>query len=260
MWVRVDDKFTRSRKVKRAGALLGPRGRARVIAVWLDAMSYCNGHLTDGFFPDEEMGDLPDNKPDEVFTAMAESSEQLGPLVHREDGGWRFHDYCEYQPSKADVQSKQRRDRERKRRSKDSAEIPLGIRAESTQEPLRTPDGFPSGSAIPGPTGPSEPTDQPQEDQKPGASRPDAPAPRMARMTIEAPVAISDRLAHLRAAVHRCVESGDPAYLDPITGPTAICDALKDLASRHLGVEYRYTRELMAIVEEVLVVRAKRSA
>lgn len=116
-WLKVDDKFSRGRKVKRAANALGGRhARARVLAVWVDAMSYCAMHLTDGFYPDFEMDELPDQNPRAVFTAMALGDTDLGAIVERDDtrGGWVFRNYAEYQPTRADVEEKLDWDRRRK--------------------------------------------------------------------------------------------------------------------------------------------------
>lgn len=117
-WVKVDDRFTRGPKCKRAARHLGggKRERARVLAVWLDAMSYCNTYLTDGFFPDHEMVNLPDSRPADVFAAMAHGDDALGPIVERDDQrmGWVFRNYCEYQPARAEVEARQEWDRRRK--------------------------------------------------------------------------------------------------------------------------------------------------
>jgi hypothetical protein len=52
-WVRYDDGFPKHPKVRKAAALVGGRyGRARVIAVHMEATSYCNSHSTDGFIDD----------------------------------------------------------------------------------------------------------------------------------------------------------------------------------------------------------------
>lgn len=116
-WVRVDDKMARGPKVKRAAAKLGGRfPRRRVLAVWLEAMSYCNLNLTDGFVPDFEVADIEDEKPADVFKAMAVNDSALGAIVERDDtrGGWVFRNYHDYQPSKASIEEKAEIDRKRK--------------------------------------------------------------------------------------------------------------------------------------------------
>lgn len=153
-WVKVDDKFSRGRKVKRAARELGggKKARARVLALWLDAMSYCNLNLTDGFFPDDELDELPDAKPREVFDAMSIGDDDLGAIVERcasGRNGWVFRNYAEYQPTKADVEAKLERDRKRKRGHADSARNPSGRNADSTHTEPDRPE--PSRTDRPGP-------------------------------------------------------------------------------------------------------------
>lgn len=138
-WVRVDEKFSRGPKVKRAARILGGRnGRARVLAVWLDAMSYCNLNLTDGEFPDDELDTLPDADPVSVFEAMARGDDARGPMVERRAAGWFFCNYGDYQPLKAEIEAKLERDRKRKKDAKDSKLPERGSRADSAEIPRGT--------------------------------------------------------------------------------------------------------------------------
>lgn len=116
-WVRVDDRMARGPKVKRAAAALGGKfPRRRVLAVWLEAMSYCNLNTTDGFIPDFEVVDIEDERAADVFAAMAKGDQTLGAIVERDEtrGGWVFRNYFEYQPSKASIEEKTEHERKRK--------------------------------------------------------------------------------------------------------------------------------------------------
>lgn len=119
-WVKVDDKMSRGPKVKRAAAVLGNvrKTRGRILAVWLDAMSYCNLQLTDGFLPDHEVDDLADVDPPAVLQAMTTATDELGAIVERDDarGGWQFRNYAEYQPTK-DAQERKRHEATERRRA-----------------------------------------------------------------------------------------------------------------------------------------------
>lgn len=112
MWVKVDDKFSEHPKVVEAGRHLGTYGRGRVIAVWLAAMCYCNRNYTDGFFDDAtaRTWTLYDKRPFDVALVMADAK-----LLKRVEGGFKFHDYQDYQPSADEVKAKKKKDRERKR-------------------------------------------------------------------------------------------------------------------------------------------------
>jgi len=155
-WVRVDDKMARGPKVKRAAAMLGGKlPRRRILSVWLEAMSYCNLNLTDGFVPDYEVADLEDERPAEVFRCMSAGDDTLGAIVERDDqrGGWVFRNYLDYQPSKASIEEKAEIDRKRKAEYRASK-----IRPRVSQEcPNGTDTDGAEVSATTGPTRP-EPT------------------------------------------------------------------------------------------------------
>jgi len=109
-WVKVDDRFTRGPKVTRASFELGGKNaRGRVLAVWLDMMSYCNLNTTDGFVPAHEAPTMADADPKAVITAMSFSDERMGPLVESVDGGWQMRNYAEYQPTRADIDAAKQR-------------------------------------------------------------------------------------------------------------------------------------------------------
>lgn len=130
-WVRVDDKMARGPKVNRAAMALGGKfPRRRVLAVWLQAMSYCNLYTTDGFFPDFELSNIEDERPVEVFTAMSVGDSSLGAIVERDDArlGWVFRNYTEYQPSRASLQERAEIDRKRKAEYRASKARPSVVR------------------------------------------------------------------------------------------------------------------------------------
>jgi hypothetical protein len=108
-WVRIDEEFPRHPKVVKAG----PLGMAMHVA----ALCYCNQYLTDGFVPKavvaglldlsgigmrQWMGELAGGGVDATWELVAEDLEEAG-LWEREQGGWRIHDYHDYQPSREHV-------------------------------------------------------------------------------------------------------------------------------------------------------------
>lgn len=128
-WVRLDDHFDENPKI----AQIGPFG----IALWVTALAYCNRNLTDGFIPWSVARKLvawewlePDDRP-ELLTAdeLAEPKRLLTAAfncgMHGEDvespyvikllvcaglwdevdGGYQIHDYADFQPTKAQVES-----------------------------------------------------------------------------------------------------------------------------------------------------------
>jgi hypothetical protein len=112
-WVRLDDGFTQHPKVAAAGPL--------AIAMQVAALCYCNKNLTDGFIPRAVARTLLDwelDNDDAYWTITVKTddgrSEDLTPefvwdcllsagLWDRVPGGFRIHDYLEYQPSKDEV-------------------------------------------------------------------------------------------------------------------------------------------------------------
>lgn len=135
-WVRVDEKFAAGPKAKRAAMRLGGKfPRRRILSVWLEAMSYCNLHATDGFIPDYEVESLEDESPRQVFEAMAHGDDRLGAIVERDDqrGGWVFRNYLEYQPSRQSIEEKSAQERERKAKWRLSRKCPNGTKRDGTE-------------------------------------------------------------------------------------------------------------------------------
>ena len=102
------------------------------------------------------------------------------------DGGWQFHDWSEYQPSRDSVEDRRARDRDRKaaaraahqRKRETSTQSPQGVRAESAE----TPQGIREESALPDPTRP-DPTNKESvparaKRKRPARSLPDCWEPR----------------------------------------------------------------------------------
>lgn len=135
MWVKVDDALPDHPKVLEAGLQLGASGAGRVLAIWLKAICYSNHNLTDGFIPERVLRSwkLYDRRPVDVAEVMVHAG-----IFDREDRGYRFHDYADYQPTKAQVVAKRKKDLERKRRNgvlADSSRIPSGIEPDSEVSP-----------------------------------------------------------------------------------------------------------------------------
>lgn len=139
MWVKVDDRFPEHPKVVEAARHLGTFGRGRVVAIWQVALCYCNRNYTDGFIDEATVRTwtLYDKRPVDVAVVMAQSG-----LFEQVPGGFRFHDYHDYQPSAADAKAKLERDRERKRAERHAKRA--GVRAVSERTSARTIAGRPS--------------------------------------------------------------------------------------------------------------------
>ena len=91
-WFKVDDKLHDHRKVRVAGT--------RAMGVWLLAGSWSAGNLTDGFVPSKiamRWGDRKDFS--RLVAAGLWKPEQLG-----DEDGYRFQDWTQYQPSRAEIE------------------------------------------------------------------------------------------------------------------------------------------------------------
>jgi hypothetical protein len=94
-WFKVDDGFHHSAKV-----LSIPRDiRAEALGAWIIAGTWSADNMTDGFIPTGVLFDWPiSGKATEALTTAG-----LWILV---DGGVQFHDWCEYQPTREQLESK----------------------------------------------------------------------------------------------------------------------------------------------------------
>lgn len=99
-WFKVDDGFHGHPKV------IGLSASA--VGVWLLAGTWAAQYLTDGMIP---AGMVP------RFGGTAEAAAELvgAGLWHDSDGGFQFHEWHEYQPSKEDVEAEREAARERMR-------------------------------------------------------------------------------------------------------------------------------------------------
>lgn len=101
-WVRIDDAIDEHPKI----AALDDSAFALFVA----SLAYCNRNLTDGFIPTRVGGKL--RFCDGDATPAIAQLETAGLWVET-PGGWRIHDFHDYQPSKQDVLD----DREKKRKA-----------------------------------------------------------------------------------------------------------------------------------------------
>lgn len=88
-WVKLDDRFFTNPKAIAAG----PLGCQLFIA----GLAYCAAHLTDGWIPDGAMRIVAAQA--QVSARIADRLVEVGFWV-REDGGYRVHNYLEWNPSR----------------------------------------------------------------------------------------------------------------------------------------------------------------
>lgn len=107
-WFKVDDQFHASRKLNS----IPKRHRLQAAGLWAIAGSWVSGQETDGFVPDymiQVWG--PTQK---TIDALVESG-----LWIRENNGFRFYSWLDYNPSKEDSDAKRAASKERMRKSRE---------------------------------------------------------------------------------------------------------------------------------------------
>lgn len=95
-WVKIDDGWLNHHKVLTARAT----GGWAALGVWAGALTWVNQQRTDGFLP-------------KSWVALNGADAEIAVLVDAgllvEDAardGWQFHDYADYQPTRAEIEAK----------------------------------------------------------------------------------------------------------------------------------------------------------
>ena len=131
VWVRIDDSFAQHPKVLQAGPL--------AMALQVAALCYCNRNLTDGFVPWavaqtllpwqflEPSDDVGRRRRVTVAVTSGMSGDDVtaeyvinllleSGMWEVEDGGYRIHDYPDFQPSREQVEKERKSTAERQER------------------------------------------------------------------------------------------------------------------------------------------------
>lgn len=180
-WSKFDDAAPKSPKAVTAGN--------EAWALWAAAIMYCNRHLTDGYVSLAALA--TDCLPVPLTPARAKKLADLlcgcrvrpggvGLFEPAGDGLYLVHDFLEWNPSKAEVDSKRKADRERKRTrggaQQDSERNPSGTPSESERNPdgIRLDSETPRASAraLPDPPVPSRPEREDPPTPKPKPADP----------------------------------------------------------------------------------------
>lgn len=110
-WFKVDDGLFTSRKV-----LSIPRtSRMQAMGLWCVAGAWAARELSDGFVPAYVVGELG------ATTRQADVLVYCG-LWESADGGYQFHDWHDYQPTREDTEAKRESARERMRKLRGSSD------------------------------------------------------------------------------------------------------------------------------------------
>ena len=107
-WFKVDDQFHASRKLNS----IPKRHRLQAAGLWAIAGSWVSGQETDGFVPDYMI---------QVWSPTQKTVDSLveSGLWIRENNGFRFYSWLNYNPSKEDSDSKRAASKERMRQSRE---------------------------------------------------------------------------------------------------------------------------------------------
>ena len=188
-WVKLDDRYATHRKLLRAGPV--------AMALDVAGMCYSAGHGTDGFIPAEALVAAA------PFLALPKARAAAAQLVavgrwQTVEGGWRIHDFLDYNPSAAKREKDLEAGRARARASRDrraanvqrsNGEPPAHVRRDSSEASpgVRvTPSPSPSTvvTGVPSPTlsGSDLAADKPDNQTgREGKARPPSRPPRTPR-------------------------------------------------------------------------------
>lgn len=158
-WFKVDDSFESHPKVKRI-----PRSkRGRVVGLWTLAGSWCARQLTDGHLDAAMVQELGGSKSD------AAELVRVG-LWETTTAGFVFHDWLDWQPSRARVEADRHAAAERQRRARNKAKSQRDTTNHDTDASRR--DSRDDMSSRHGPPDPTRPdlTNSPIHDTSPSAS------------------------------------------------------------------------------------------
>lgn len=108
-WFKVDDTFPMHPKVMAAG--VAPLG------LWLLAGTWSAQQLTDGWVPNDVVRQFGSAR-------LAQKLVDVG-LWDKEAGGYQFHDWADYQPSRLRVLAQRQADRNRKQNGRTNHQSPF---------------------------------------------------------------------------------------------------------------------------------------
>lgn len=95
-WFKVDDKLHDHRKTRKAGVA--------AMGLWALAGSWCSDNLTDGFVPRDILVRWEPRGAGKLAAKLVEADLWHADTVDGEDG-WRFRNWSEFQPTRAEVEA-----------------------------------------------------------------------------------------------------------------------------------------------------------
>jgi hypothetical protein len=113
VWSKLDDALIDHRKIFLAGRAIGKNGPVIALGFYTLSLLWTNKHLTDGFLPEDViLGFGHAEHPLSIAGALAKAD-----LFEKVAGGFKIHDFNEYNPSASEIKKKRKEDRLRKQRN-----------------------------------------------------------------------------------------------------------------------------------------------
>lgn len=100
----LDDRILEHPKLIQAGQLIGRNGVSRALHLYIAGLAYAQTYITDGFVSDAVVTRYG-FVSDPLRVAYALTNERVR-LWHRVEGGYRIHDYHEYNNDAAKIEHK----------------------------------------------------------------------------------------------------------------------------------------------------------
>lgn len=110
-WFKVDDKLHSNNKIRKVAA-----EEPAALALWLIAGSWCSDNTNDGVVPDHQLPWLMPARGDELAHKLVSAR-----LWRRVRGGYQFHDWTDWNPSREKVERERLAAAARQQRMRDAA-------------------------------------------------------------------------------------------------------------------------------------------
>lgn len=108
-WFKVDDALHSHPKARKAGL--------SALGLWVVSGSFSASYMTAGFVSEQWVASYPRGKS---LAARLVAAKLWEPGVFEGDKGWFFHDWNDFQPSKAEILAERAAAKERQRRSREA--------------------------------------------------------------------------------------------------------------------------------------------
>lgn len=115
MWAKLDDGLIDHYKVFVGGKALGDDGPVLTLGFYSLLLLWSNKHLTDGFIPQTTIESFPHTKRPLVLADALTTA----TLLDRVEGGFKIHDFRDWNMSSKVIKRKRKADRLRKQHARD---------------------------------------------------------------------------------------------------------------------------------------------